>query len=77
MWPIATDGVAWSVGLSVMTVSPAEVAEPIVMPFGVWTRVGPRNYVLDWIQIPTQEGGFKGEKGPAQDMPRHVWRSID
>jgi len=34
MLPITTAGVAWSVGLSVMTVSPAKVAEPIEMPFG-------------------------------------------
>jgi len=24
------------------------MAEPIVMPFGLRTWVGPRNYVLDW-----------------------------
>jgi len=39
-----TDGVAWSVGLSVClsvtTVSRAKVAEPIVTPFGMLTRVG-------------------------------------
>ena len=32
--------------LSVMIVSPAKTAEPIEMPFGVWTRVGPRNHVF-------------------------------
>jgi len=51
--------VVWrlSVGLSVMLVSPAKTAEPIEMPFGLWTRVGPRNHVLD--------GGpdFEGERG--------------
>jgi len=34
---------AWSVGLcvglSVTIVSPAETAEPIEIPFGLWTRV--------------------------------------
>jgi len=39
MRPIATDGVAWSVGLSVClsvtTVSPAKTAEPIDVPFGM------------------------------------------
>jgi len=65
-----TDGVAWSVGLSVMTVSPAEVAKPIVMPFGVWTRVGPRNYVLDWVQIPIQEGAIlRAKKGRPRACP--------
>jgi len=43
MQPIATDGVAWSVGLSVglsvTTVSPAKAAEPIVIPFVMLTRV--------------------------------------
>jgi len=28
------------------TVSCAEMAEPIEMPFGLWTLVGPRNHVL-------------------------------
>jgi len=34
MWPVATDGVEWSVGRSVTTVSHAKSSEPIVMPFG-------------------------------------------
>jgi len=25
----------------------AKTAEPIEMPFGIWTRMGPRKYVLD------------------------------
>jgi len=50
-----------SVGLSVKIVSPAETAEPIEMPFRLWTRVGPRNHVLDTVQIPTCEGAiFRG-----------------
>jgi len=47
MRPIVTDGVARSVGRSVTIVSPAKTAEPIGMPFEIWTRVGPRNRVLD------------------------------
>jgi len=47
MQPIVTDGVAWSVCLSVMIMSHAKTAEPIEMLFGLWTRVGPRNQVLD------------------------------
>jgi len=51
MRPVATDLVAWSVGLSVRLfvtlVSPAETAAPIEMPFWLRTRVGPRNHVLD------------------------------
>jgi len=45
MWPIVTD-VAWSVGLSVTVMSLAKTAELIEMPFGVWTRVGPRKHAL-------------------------------
>jgi len=43
--------VCLSVGLSVCrsvtVVSPAKTAEPIDILFGLWTRVGPRNHVLD------------------------------
>jgi len=52
MWAIVTDQGASSVGLSVTVVSPAKTAEPIEIPFGMWTRVGPRDYVLDGVQIP-------------------------
>jgi len=51
MWSIVRDRVAWSVGLSVglsvTLVSPAKMAEPIEMPFGLRTWVGPRDHVLD------------------------------
>jgi len=50
-WPIVTDRVAWSVGLSVTVVSPAKMAEPIE-PFGLRAWMGPRNQVLDGVQIP-------------------------
>ena len=43
--------VCLSDGLSVTIVSPAKTAEPIEMPFGLWTRVGPRNHVLDGVHI--------------------------
>jgi len=55
MLPIATDGVAWSVSLSVTTVSPA-TAEPIVMPFDTLTQLGPRSHVLSGVRIATREG---------------------
>ena len=64
MWPIVTDRVAWSVGqlvcLSVTLVSPAKTTEPIEMPFGLRTRVGPGNHVLDG--------------GPALPMGRAILR---
>jgi len=40
--------VCLSVGLSVTVMSPTKMAEPIDMPFGMWTRMGQR-IVLDEI----------------------------
>jgi len=57
MRPFATD-VAWSVCLLDTTVSHIKTAEPIEMPFGLWTRVYSRNYVLD--------GGPDNPKGKGQ-----------
>jgi len=58
MRPIVTDrvGVAWSVGLSVTPVTAAETTEPIEMPFGLRTLVGPGNQVIDGVQIPNGKG---------------------
>jgi len=45
----------WSVVLSrrsVTVMSSAKTAEPIKMPFGLRTQVGPRNHVLDGVQTP-------------------------
>ena len=41
----------WSsvVCLSVTIVSPAKMAEPIKMMFGLWTRVDQRNHALDGV----------------------------
>ena len=50
--------VCLSVCLSVTTVSPTKAAEPIVMPFGLLTRMGPRNDVLDGVQILTRLGAI-------------------
>jgi len=53
-----------SVCLSVTLVSPAKTAVPIEMPFGLRTWVGPRNHVLDGVQIPPWEGAIlRGERG--------------
>jgi len=43
--------------------SPAKTAEPIEMPFEVWTRVGPRNHVLDGGPDPPCEGAILKGKG--------------
>ena len=69
MRAIVTDGVVWSVCLCaclsvctlVMFVSPAKTPEPIEMPFGRQTHVGPRKHVgiLDGVEIP-REGAIFG-----------------
>jgi len=35
-----------------------KTAEPIEMPFGLWTRVGPRKHVLDGVQIVMRRRNF-------------------
>jgi len=47
VWPIVTDRIAWSVTV----MSPAKTAELIEMPFGLWTRVGPRKHVLHGVTL--------------------------
>jgi len=39
------------------------MAVPIKMPFEGWTRVGPRNHMLDGVQIPLERGNFVGQNG--------------
>jgi len=34
------------------SVNCAKMTQPIAIPFGLWTRVGPRKHVLDGAQIP-------------------------
>jgi len=72
MRPVATERVAWSVCLSVTAASCAKTAEPIDMPFGLRTWVGPRNNVglLDGVQIPHRRGQFWGKRAHCiQGMP--------
>jgi len=71
MWSVVTDRVAWSVGLSVCLsvclsvtlVSPAKTSEPIEMPFGLRTWVGPGNHILDGGPDPPWEGAVLRGKG--------------
>ena len=58
MWSVVSV-VCRSVGQSVTLLSPTKTAEPIEMPFGLRTWVGPRNHVLDWG--PDPPGHFEGE----------------
>jgi len=47
---------------SVTLVSPTKTAESLEMPFGLRSRVGPRNHVLDGGQHPPiRRGNFEGE----------------
>jgi len=56
--------VCWSVSLSGTLVSPAKTAEPIEMPFGFWTWVGPVSHVLDGgPDPPIGRDNFETEKG--------------
>ena len=56
--------VSLSVCLFVTLVSPAKTAEPIEMPFGLRTWLGPKDHVLDGVQIPPWEGAnFRGRMG--------------
>ena len=56
--------VCLSVRRSVTVVSPAKTAEPIEMPFGIWTRVGPRKHDRGpELQIPRSEGELLGGTG--------------
>jgi len=50
--------------LSVTVVSPTKTAEPIEMPFGLKTRMGPGNHVLDGDPDTPWEGAFFGERAP-------------
>jgi len=76
MQPIARDGVAWSVGWSVClsvgvcnNCESCKTTEPMEMPFGIWTLVGPGNYILDGFKIPHRKGHFWGVW--RQDFPTH------
>ena len=51
------------VGLSVTIMSPAKTDELIEMPFGLWTRVGFRNHVLDRGPDPPWAGTILRGKG--------------
>ena len=74
MRPIATNGEAWSVCVSVSvcllvtSVNPAEKAEPIEMRFGGMIRVRPTNHVLNGVEISHGKGQFWGLSGPLKSI---------
>ena len=58
---------------------PAKTAEPVEMRFGLQTRVGPRNHVLDGgPDSPMGKSNYEGERGgPLQSIANTVhvrWR---
>ena len=54
---------------------PCKTAEPIEMPFGLWTRVGPGNHVLNGGTDSTVEGASFGRKCfPLYSTTDHVRR---
>jgi len=63
MRSIVTDRIAWSVGRSVTLVSPAKTAKPIEISFGLRTRMGLGNHVLDEGPDPPMGRGNFGGKG--------------
>ena len=67
---------AWSVCLSVTTVSPAKLAKLIVMPFGKLTQVDPRNHTLDGSPDPTAEFRTRLSRGQAIGASlQKIWKS--
>jgi len=60
--PSSSRSVGRSVCLPATLVSRAKTAEPIEMPFGLRTRVGPGNNVLDGGPDLSWEGQFWGEQ---------------
>jgi len=61
MWPVATDVAwVWSVCLLVTMVNCTKMAEPVEVPFGVWTQVGPVKHVLGGFPDPPLEGPTLG-----------------
>jgi len=62
---LVTDGVAWSIRVSVcqhVNLSRLWGLHTLNMPFGLLTRVGPRNHVLDGGPDPHRKGQFWGGK---------------
>ena len=53
-------------------VSCAKAAEPIEMPFGLWSQVGPGKHVLGGSQDHLARGQLLGGKGMPDDTTRSV-----
>jgi len=53
------------------SVSRAITAKAIEMPFGLTTRMGSRNHVLDGVQTPMGRGNYKGKGAARCKVKRH------
>jgi len=53
----------------------AKTAEPIEMPFGLWTRVGPRKHVLDGARILHAKGQLLGEWKCSTTLCRELYKT--
>jgi len=62
--PTALDHVGHQTSERLEAFRTSTTAEPIEMPFGLRTRVGPGNHVLVGVQIPSWEGAILGEGAP-------------
>ena len=54
----------------------AKTAEPIDMPFWMKTQVGPRNHLLDGVQIPKGKGQFLGLSGQHLGIPNRFRNTV-
>jgi len=52
-------------------VSCAKMAEPMEMPFGLWTRVSPRKHVVDGCPDPPYEAAIFRKKNMPWRARRH------
>jgi len=69
--------VGLSVYRSVTLVSPAKMAAPIQMPFGLRTRLDPGNHVLDGFQIPPWERAIlRGKDHPIVKYRDTLWTFV-
>jgi len=67
MWPIVTDGVAWSVCRSVTIMNPAKTwTNQDNIWVELWTRMGPKEACVRWGCTLAQPGEY--------DWTVHVWR---
>ena len=56
--------------------SPAKTAQPIEIPFGLETQVGPRNHVLDVSRSRMGRGNFEGEGWPVVNYRDSLSRAV-